>query len=232
MNNIILHHHTGLGDHFMCNGLVHVFAHNFDEINLVCKRPHLKTITHLYQDYADKIRILPVDDEFVDSVKYAEDNDLPIYRVGFDKCDYRGFEESFYKQYDLDPELEFTNFRLPEDLSGSKEYYQKTLTRLGEDYIFVHNVSSYNVFDLKIESDLPIHTVDKSDTDDLLDYVDTICNAKEIHVISSALHNLVFQLFIRDMIKTKEVYYHNIRKSNDGGFSIRVPEGIKVVEYE
>lgn len=232
MNNIILHHHTGLGDHFMCNGLVHVFAHNFDEINLVCKRPYLKTVTHLYQDYSNKIKILPVDDEFVDSVKYAEDTNMPIYRVGFEKCDFRAFEESFYKQYDLDPELEFTNFRLPENLDGSKEYYQKTLTTLGKDYIFVHNVSSYKVFDLKIESDLPQHIVDKSDTDDLLDYVDTICNAKEIHIISSALHNLVFQLFIRDMIKTKEVYYHNIRKASDGGFPIRVPEGIKVVEYE
>jgi len=231
MNRIVLHHHTGLGDHFMCNGLVHVFAHNYDEVNLVCKRPYLKTIKHLYQDHA-KIKLLPVDDEFVDSLKYAESNDMPIYRVGFDKCNFNAFEESFYRQYDLDPELEFTNFQFPQDLGNSKEFYDKVLTRLGEDYIFVHNVSSYKVFDLKIESDLPRHTVDKTDTEDLFDYIDTICNAKEVHVISSALHNLVFQLFIRDMIKTKEVYYHNIRKSSDGGFPIRVPEGIKVVEYE
>lgn len=232
MNKIVLHHHTGLGDHFMCNGLVHVFAHNFDEVNLVCKKPYLKTVTHLYEDYADKIKILPVEDEFADSIQYAESNNISLYKVGFDKCNFNSFEESFYKQYDLDPDLEFTNFRLPKNLKKSKEYYQRTLTKFGKDYIFVHDTSSYKTFDLKIESNLPRHIVNKTDTDDILDYVDTICNAKEIHVISSGIHNLVFQLFVRDKIMTKEIYYHNIRKGVDGGFPIRVPEGIKVVEYE
>lgn len=232
MNRIVLHHHTGLGDHFMCNGLVHVFAHNFDEVNLVCKKPYLKTIAHLYEDYSDKIKLLPVDDEFADSVKFSEQNNIPIYKVGFDKCNFDAFEESFYTQYSIDPDLEFSNFKLPKDLSKSKEYYKKTLTKIGKEYIFVHNVSSYNKFNLKIESDLPQHVVDKSDTDDLLDYIDTICNAKEVHVISSAIHNLVFQLFIRGMIKSNNVYYHDIRKAKDGGFPIRVPEGVKVIKYE
>lgn len=232
MKKIVLFHHTGLGDHFMCNGLVHVFAHNFDEVNLVCKKPYLKTVSHLYQDYSDRIKILPVEDEFVDSVKFSEENNLPIYKVGFDKCNFDAFEESFYTQYDLDPDLEFSNFRLPKNLKGSKEFYNKTLTKLGENYIFVHNVCSYKIFDLKIESNLPKHIVDKSDTDDLLDYIDTICNAKEVHVISSALHNLVFQLYIRNMIKSNNVYYHDIRKAKDGGFPIRVPDGVKVIKYE
>lgn len=232
MKKIVLFHHTGLGDHFMCNGLVHVFAHNFDEVNLVCKKPYLKTVSHLYQDYSDKIKILPVEDEFVDSIKFSEENNLPIYKVGFDKCNFDAFEESFYTQYDLDPDLEFSNFKFPKNLKGSKEFYNKTLTKLGEDYIFVHNVCSYKIFDLTIESNLPKHVVDKSDTDDLLDYIDTICNAKEVHVISSAIHNLVFQLFIRGMIKSNNVYYHDIRKAKDGGFPIRVPEGVKVIKYE
>lgn len=232
MKRIVLFHHTGLGDHFMCNGLVHVFAHNYDEVNLVCKKPYVKTVAHLYEDYPDKIKILPVEDEFVDSIKYAEEQNIPLYKVGFDKCNFNAFEESFYTQYNLDPDLEFSNFKLPKDLKGSKDFYNKTLTKLGEDYIFVHNVSSYKNFDLKIESTLPKHIVDKSDTDDLLDYIDTICNAKEVHVISSALHNLVFQLYIRDMIKSKTVYYHDVRKAKDGGFPIRVPEGVKVIQYE
>jgi hypothetical protein len=232
MNKIVLHHHTGIGDHFMCNGLVHVFAHNFDEVHLICKKPYLKTIGHLYEDYSNKIKILPVDDEFSDPVKYAEENNIPLYRVGFDKCDFSAFEQSFYKQYDLDPDLEFTNFKLPKRLDGSKIFFNGVLENLGKDYIFVHNSSSYKTFDLKIESNLPKHVADKKDTEDILDYVDTICNAAEVHVISSALHNLVFQLYIRDMIKSKNVYYHDIRKREDGGFPIRVPEGIKVVNYE
>lgn len=232
MNKIVLHHHTGLGDHFMCNGLVHVFAYNFDEVYLVCKKPYLKTVSHLYEDYSDKIKILPVEDEFADSIKYAEEHNISLYRVGFDKCNPNSFEESFYMQFDLDPDLEFTNFQLPTNLEKSKEYYQRTLTNLGKDYIFVHDASSYKTFNLKIDSTLPRHTVSKTDTDDLLDYVDTICNAKEIHVISSGIHNLVFQLYIRGMIKSNDVYYHDIRKPMDGGFPIRVPQGVKVIKYE
>lgn len=232
MNKIILHHHTGLGDHFMCNGLVHVFAHNYDEINLVCKKSYVKTVSHLYEDFKDKIKILPVENEFVDTAKYSEEQKIPILMVGFDKCDFSSFEESFYRQYNVDPDLEFTNFKFPKNLSKSKLFYKTLVDKYGSDYIFVHNSSSYKDFDLKIDSDLPKHIADKSDTDDLLDYVDAICNAKEIHVISSAIHNLVFQLFIRGMIKSNEVYYHDIRKAQDGGFPIRVPEGVKVVNYD
>lgn len=216
----------------MCNGLVHVFADNFDEIHLVCKKHNVKTVSHLYEDYKDKIRILPVENEFQDVVDYANKNNLKICRVGFEHCDYNAFEESFYKQFNLNPDLEFTNFRLPNNLEPSKLFYNNLLTRLGKNYIIVHSISSYKAFDLKIESNLPRHTVDKTDTDDILDYVDTICNAKEVHIINSGLHNLVFQLFVRDMIKTKDVYYHNARKAQDGGIPIRIPEGIKVVEYE
>jgi len=231
MKKIVLHHHTGLGDHFICNGLVHAFANTFDEVNLVCKRHYVKTVSHLYEDFADKIKILPVDEEFNDSIRYSMDNKMELYRVGFDKVDFENFEDSFYTQYNLDPMLEYYGFVLPKNLETSKLFYQKLLKSLGEEYIIVHDVSSYKIFDLKIETELPRHTVDKSDTDDVLDYVDAICNAKEVHVINSGLNNLVFQLFIKKMTKGK-IYFHAARKVEDGGIPVKIPEGIEVVDYE
>ena len=228
--SIVLHHHTGLGDHFICNGLVHAMAETYGGVDLITKRPLFYTIEHLYSDW-DNITIIPVDDEMTDSYAYATRTDKKVLRVGFDKTDFNNFEASFYEQCGLDPMLEYDNFKLPSNLNGSKKFYNKVKEKLGEDYIFVHSVSSYKAFDLKIDSTLPRHTVDKSDTDDVLDYVDTICNAKEVHIINSGINNLVFQLFYKDMIKG-EVYYHNARKLEDGGIPVRIPEDVKVVQYE
>ncbi len=228
--SIVLHHHTGLGDHFICNGLVHALAEKHGGVDLITKRPLFYTMEHLYSDW-DNIVIVPVDDEMSDSEAYARRTNKPLHRVGFQHCDFNNFETSFYTQCELDPVQEYDNFKLPSNLSGSKKFYDKTKEKLGEDYIFVHSVSSYKAFDLKIDSTLPRHTVDKSDTDDILDYVDTICNAKEVHVINSGLNNLVFQLYYKDMTKG-DIYYHNARKLEDGGIPIKIPEGVKVIQYE
>lgn len=229
--SIVLLHHTGLGDHFICNGLVHALAEKHGALDLMAK-PHLvKTVKHLYQDW-NNINVIPIDtDELNDSVKYASSIGKDLHIVGFGNCDFDNFETSFYTQCSLDPMMEYDNFKLPTDLSGSKKFYEETVDRLGKDYIFIHSVSSYKPFNLKIDSKLPRHIADKSDTDDVLDYVDTICNAKEVHVINSGLNNLVFQLYYKDMTKG-DIYYHNARKLEDGGIPVKIPEGVKVIQYE
>ena len=231
MTGIVLHHHTGLGDHFMCNAIVHHMAKKYGEVDLIVKEHLVKTMCHLYEDQ-DNIFIVPVVEEFSQSMNYAQHYNKDLHRIGFDKCDFNNFEDSFYTQIGLDPKEEFDGFILPTNLENSKKFHNKVVEKLGEDYIFVHDVSSYRSFDLKIKSSHPRFVVDKNDTDDVLDYIDTICNAKEIHVINSGLSNLVFQLFYKNMIKTSEVYFHDARKPEHGGIRIKIPKGIKVVEYE
>jgi hypothetical protein len=231
MTGIVLHHHTGLGDHFMCNAIVHHMARKHGEVDLIVKEHLVKTMCHLYEDF-DNIFIVPVVEEFSQSVQYAQHYKKDLHRVGFDKCDFNNFEDSFYIQLELDPKEEYDGFILPTNLENSKKFYQTVTEKLGQEYIFVHDISSYRSFDLNIDSDYPRFVVNKDDTDDILDYVDTICNAKEIHVINSGLSNLVFQLYHKNMIKTSEVYFHDARKPEHGGIRIKIPEGIKVVEYE
>jgi hypothetical protein len=231
MTGIVLHHHTGLGDHFMCNAIVHHMARKHGEVDLIVKEHLVKTMCHLYEDF-DNIFIVPVVEEFSQSVQYAQHYKKDLHRVGFDKCDFNNFEDSFYIQLELDPKEEYDGFILPTNLENSKKFYQTVTEKLGQEYIFVHDISSYRSFDLTIDSDYPRFVVNKDDTDDILDYVDTICNAKEIHVINSGLSNLVFQLYHKNMIKTSEVYFHDARKPEHGGIRIKIPEGIKVVEYE
>jgi len=226
---IVVHHHTGLGDHFICNGLIHSLREHYS-IDLICKRHYNKTVKHLYEDFED-VNVVPVDNEMEDTLKHIQETNRPLMRIGFENCDYDNFEESFYLTSGVDPDAEYNKFILPERLDNSWKWYYCLKEKLGEDYIFVHDASTYGTFDLKIDSKLPRHTAVKEDTDDVLDYVDAICFAKEVHVINSGLNNLVFQLFYKDKIKGK-VFYHNARKPNKGGIAVKVPEGIEVVEYE
>lgn len=231
MTGIVLHHHTGLGDHFMCNAIVHHMARKYGEVDLIVKEHLVKTMCHLYEDF-DNIFIVPVVEEFSQSAHYAQHYEKDLHRIGFDRCDFNNFEDSFYKQIGLDPMEEFDGFIFPTNLKSSEDFYNKVLADKGEDYIFVHDVSSYRSFDLTIHSDLPRFTVSKDDTDDVIDYIHTICNAKEIHVINSGLSNLVFQLHHKKMLKTSKVYFHDARKPEHGGIRIKIPAGVKFVEYE
>lgn len=229
MTKIIVHHHTGLGDHFICNGLVHALTDHYD-IDLICRKHYTKTVEHLYEDFTN-ITIIPVENEMEDCLKHAQQTSHALMRVGFENCDYNNFEESFYTTSGINPNDEYDRFVLPIRLDGSVELYNKITNKLGTDYIFIHNASSYGTFPLNIKSNLPRHTAVKEDTDDVLDYVDTVCNAKEVHVINSGLNNLVFQLYYKGLTNGT-IFFHDARKPNMGGIPVKIPEGIKVVNYE
>jgi len=224
MIGIVLHHHTGLGDHFMCNGLVHRMLEKHGQVDLICKEHLIKSISHLYEDWPE-IRIVPIREEVTDVYFHASVNNKEVVRVGFEQCDFNAFEDSFYTQHGLDPADEFENFKFPKNLKSKIEYDT-------EDFIFVHNISSYREFNLKIESDLHRFVVEKEDTDDVLDYIEIMQRAKEVHVINSGLSNLVFQMVWKEMLEGEKVFYHDARKLDMGGIPIKVPHNVKVIHYD
>jgi hypothetical protein len=86
-------------------------------------------------------------------------------------------------------------------------------------------------FELQIDSVLPKFIVDKSDTSDILDYVHTICNAKEVHFINSGLYPLIALLSYLGLLKANKVVYHNTRKFHQGGLPIQTPSQFKHIDY-
>jgi hypothetical protein len=208
---------------------VHALSDTYD-IDLICKNRYLKTVKHLYEDFPD-IHIIGVEDDHVDTLTYAQQTNYPLIRVGFENCDYNRFEDSFYETTNIDPMAEYDRFVFPKNLEGSKILYNKIEKNLGKEYIFIHDASTYGTFPLNIKSNLPKHIAQKEDTDDVIDYIDTICNAKEVHVINSGLNNLVFQLYYKGLNNGK-IFFHDARKPNMGGIPVRIPEGIEVVNYE
>ena len=240
---IVVKHHLGIGDHFICNGLIHKLLETND-IDLICKRIYEKTVRHLYEDVTDKLNVIPIDVEDKDELDYVEKTKLDYLKVGFVGVDFSNFEESFYKQLNFDPELEYSNFKLPRNLSSSKLLFHKYMNKFALrpynfEYNFVHDQSSTHQYNLMYGDGSPVDLspylnfyVEKEDTDDILDYIDLILNAREVHVINSGLNNLVFQLIYKDMLDRKKVYFHKARKYHENGIPVKIPQGVKVIEYE
>lgn len=230
VNRTIIYHHLGMGDLFTCNGLVHHIAKDFDEVWIPAKTNVVSTAEHLYEDFPN-IKVFEVKQEPEDIFSFGTISEISVIKVGFEHTDPMHFERSFYAQYGLPLEDKFTKFRLPSNLSGSKLFYIDVSNKIGEEYIFVHSESTAGQFDLNIDSELPRFIVDKSDTPDIVDYVHTICNAKEIHVINSGIYPLVSLLDYMQMLKATRIVYHNTRKFHQGGLPIEIPNHFETINY-
>lgn len=229
--DIILYHHLGLGDHFICNALVVEVSKHYNNVHLVCWARNLPTVQHLYSDFPN-ITIHGIDTEPQDVIALSNSLGLPVIAVGFEHCDLKDFESSFYRQLGLDPDIQYTGFCVPRDLDRSYQMYNEWCAKNGPAYIFVHDTSSVEKYNLIINSDLPRYTVEKTQTRDLIDYVIMLCEAKEVHVINSSIAALVWPLLRQGRIKAEKIFYHNARSLNHGGVPIKIPQDPRVFIVE
>jgi hypothetical protein len=154
-----VHHHTGLGDHFICNGLVHALSDTYD-IDLICKTRYLKTVKHLYEDFPD-IHIIGVEDDHSDTLTYAQQTNYPLIRVGFENCDYNRFEDSFYETTNIDPMAEYDRFVFPKNLEGSKIlYWNEELNT--EEYIPIEKLRKGMKVKTALDGYIAIEVIGKS----------------------------------------------------------------------
>ena len=226
--DIILYHHLGLGDHFICNALVLTVAKQYDKVHLISWSRNLPTVNHLYADY-ENIEVHGIVNEPQDIIELSKALQLQVLAVGFQHCDVNDFEASFYRQLNLDPDIQYSEFRLPSDLANANQMYQNWYQEHGsEDYIFVHDTSSVRKFDLKISGNMLQYRTDVSQTRDLLDYIVLIQNAREIHVINSSIQALIWPMLKQGLIPRADIFYHDVRNSAQGGAAVRIPQDPRV----
>jgi hypothetical protein len=202
---MIIHHHLGLGDHFVCNGLVNCLSdiNNNNITYLVCKKHNYETVEYLYSENP-KIIVIPIEgDEFLETHKLSESLNVNILRIGFEHCDLNNWDRSFYSQLNIDFIERYNNFRLP------KEKPKNILPIPNKPYILIHNKSSETKYDLDINTDLYKVYIIKQEGYHLLSYLDIINNAEEIHCIDSAVFHLIDSL----SNITNKLYYHDVRKN-------------------
>ena len=208
-NNVILHTHLGLGDMFICNGLVHrlVSESNYKTIYIVCKKKYLSTVEKLYKGFSN-IQVVPISE----GNEYEEVSNLAlganILRVGHEwlKPDLN-FDESFYNQLGYNISNKHQWCSVPRNPETEQTCYDAVVTEY--PYIFVHDKSSTGEYNLKISSNLPI--IRPNDMRfNLLDYLKVIENAKEIHCLNSSFLNMI------DLcIKKENMYFHKVKKGQN-----------------
>lgn len=198
---MIIYHHLGLGDHFVCNGLVNYFSQDC-KIDLICKNHNLPTIETLYKDNTN-ITVIPIpgNNELIEVSNYALSTKQQILRIGFELCDPNNWDRSFYSQVGIDFCERYRLFKIPKVLP------QQIITPYKE-YIFIHDQASDAKYELKIDSSLSIFKPHKELTNNLFSLINIILNAKELHCIDSCFYHLIDS--IPDIVG--KLYYHDIRK--------------------
>ena len=225
---IIVHHHLGLGDHIICNGLVNKLSEGLDTIYLPVKSHYYEMIKYLYLDN-NKIKLFQVtnNNSEDDVLVYAKKNNLRILRIGFEKVKKNPFNTWFYEQLNYPYEYSFDYFKLPDQQTKGEqleEHLCKYYSVNKNNYILVHNQSHENTYELKnITSKDVIYMSKDSDLfSNMFYYKKLITNAKEIHCINSSFLHLV------ERVKTdSKLYYHKVRNSN-----FKLNEKWNVVNYD
>lgn len=197
---MIIHHHLGLGDHFICNGLVNYFSKS-KKIDLICKKHNEPTVKTLYQDNSNvKVIPIPSQNELLESYNYSISTNQEILRIGFDKCNPSNWDKSFYTQVGLDFIERYRLFKFPKTLPSQINIENKS-------FIFVHNECSEGRYSLNIESNLDRFVVEKNQTNNLFSYTNLLQRATEIHCINSSIFHLIDSM----PNVTDKLYYHNTR---------------------
>lgn len=202
---MIIHHHLGLGDHFVCNGLVNYISFDSSEsIDLICKKNNLETIEYLYSENT-KVNVIPIEstNEIVEVNNYANTTKQKLLRVGFEHCNPQDWDRSFYKQLNIDFVERYRLFRLPTNKP------KKLIQIPSSQYTLIHSESSEGQYGLNINTSLDRLFIIRRNGYHLLSYIDLILNADEIHCIDSSAYHLIDSM----PNITSKLYYHDIRKN-------------------
>ena len=209
----IIHTHLGMGDMFICNGLIRkvVKEDKYEKYYVICKEKNFKTIEAMYSD-DDKISVISIKGEN----EYREVHNLGLspnnLRVGHEHLNPNiRFDESFYVQLNLTIEDKWKEFKLNRDIDEEERVYNQLVSMPNEEYIFVHDESSLGKVDLKIESKMKIIKPRLGITDNMINFLKVIENAKEIHCVDSSFLSMI-DLSVKET--SASYFLHDVRKTH------------------
>ena len=211
-----IYHHLGLGDHIVCNGLVRYVIDNrqLKNVSLVVKSCNLNNVRRMFSD-RDEVDFFVVekDQDFLD---YHQNNgDIPLLKVGFEKCRNEDFDRSFYDSVGVSFNERWDSWDLYRDKVQEQKLFDDL--KIEDDYIFVHDLSSVGKYDLNIQSDLRKIRPEKLPSEEtIFDWVGVIEEAEEVHAISSSFVHLIDSFNLNN-----KLYFHNIKSGDGMGFSLK-----------
>ncbi|MHA2401432.1 MAG: hypothetical protein ACXADH_00455 [Candidatus Kariarchaeaceae archaeon] len=191
---MLVHHHLGLGDHIICNGLVRKLFAQPSDVTLVVKNKNLINVKRMFKD--------------IDIVYKSVENDVNIqgtlgWCFGGDRS--IDFDQSFYKQAGVSFSERWDSFYIERDYKQEKVI--SDYLNLPSRFALVNDEASAGKANVNIQTDLPkVHLrklpVEKS----IFDWMEVIERATEIHCINSSFIHLV-----DSMAPMAKLFYYNDR---------------------
>jgi len=157
--------------------------------------------------------VVEKDQDFLD---YHQNNgDIPLLKVGFEKCRNEDFDRSFYDSVGVSFNERWDSWDLYRDKVQEQKLFDDL--KIEDDYIFVHDLSSVGKYDLNIQSDLRKIRPEKLPSEEtIFDWVGVIEEAEEVHAISSSFVHLIDSFNLNN-----KLYFHNIKSGDGMGFSLK-----------
>ncbi len=214
-SNVYIHHHLGLGDHIICNGLVNFLAQdkNFN-IKLFCKETNAKNIKQMYQDQGN-VEIIEIYGD-IQAQQIGEQQEHYIrLGVGLNSNFASGMEQRWDEVFYEQASIAFT-----ESWTSFSTYVPSTQRDIpNKPYAFICNKGSdgHDGIDYtKIGNNLE-YTY--SNQGGFLENINLILNATEIHCINSAYIHLIDRIVLHD--STKLFYHKNFIKKPYSDFTFK-----------
>jgi len=204
MSRFCIYHHLGLGDHFICNGLVRELIQKQNATHLFVKHHNSETVSQMYEDTI--LRLIPVsgDQEVIDSVKM---NDLGV-QIGFHNLNQHDpFDQQFYKLANVPFEKRWTSFKVNRHPKKESELIYNL--KLPPKFALLHEDESRGYKIDKNKINLPIVKLHPIQGFTMIDWLGAADLAEEIHVIDSSF------MFLLDSVETSApLYIHRYSRQN------------------
>jgi hypothetical protein len=221
---IIFSHYDGLGDYFVCNGLVNYLSEFVDELHLPIPSCWQETLSDLYSTNSKVILFhSSPSPESKELLKYAKENEINyIHRKVWDNQHNRpSFQTDLYKWCNIDYSVRYSHFVLPRSERQIKFYIAHIKE---EKYALVHDTCSRGRLKIDVITSLPKFYLNYGLTNNLLDYAEIIKRATEIHVVDSSVYHIIDNMNIN-----AELFFHDIR--NNVGSRITVSDKWNKIFY-
>jgi len=217
MEKLLVHTRCGMGDHIICNGIVnHLSENNF--VYLLRRESKDETLQCLYKDNprvelvtTPHLNLGQDHDDYVQ--KLAQELNARPFGIATHRVEMHRYQECMYEWSNLPFEYRYSKFRLPKEIPGRRELYDRL--RPKGPYALVHFEGGNGTNHIKWEKHISPHMEIleiKPASRNLLDWIDLIIDAEEIHCIPSGPFHFVDSIVSK--IKAKKVF-HNSRSSSN-----------------
>lgn len=217
MKTLCIHHHTGLGDHFNCCGMVRYLSTEYESVHVITKQKYVNIVKYMYQfDKNIIIAEIPsepwnLEREFAN--EYFKRNSIDelltvghqYYPWGQEILKIKNPWEIFYDQLKLDYSIRTKYFIWNRD-KQQENNIKNILNPENKKYAFIHEDKHRNLLVDRnlIDKDLLI-IENPSDINPFFLYK-TFIEAEEIHCIDSSIKCLLDLILIKP-----KLYLHKVR---------------------